>query len=590
MGGDMKTKTISKKIIVSVLILAFILPFIFTGIYSEASETKASLQQNMNTYGFNVDLNNMKIEITKSVTRYGNAADANNKANGLQPYDVGTYYVYKSVNGAINISKQANSPGSWISARDLAGKTKSNNKVNTGNASNINAATVKLNKGTKVYVSAEEAVNGLNSKASYSAGTYYVYKSTKSATNITKVKGQPGAWVPKSALSNATPTEIKKPDSSKVENKPSKKAPTNITSSNGKIVISGGINIYMTAADALNGTNSRGSWSAGTYDIYKSYGKAINITTQPGQPGSWIDGSKLNTNNKKDKIKPAPVQNTHDTVVLNTDVKVYGNAYDAISGTNPAATFSKGTYYIYKTYGNTINISAQKGQPGGWIIADVKSIPASGVKTDSNTIKTGKQFVLVLDPGHGEGIAHNRGGLLFNEGDQNYKFTQSIINEASKYSNIIVKTTRTYNSEDPSFEDRAKSGNGADLFVSIHSNAAKANVRGVEAWGSQKNSKTGQNFANDLTKTWSEVMSTPNRGVMYDYKDARGNSHVALSPDSSKDDTWFVFKGNNAKEKVLLESVFHTNLQDSQVYLNNQERLAREFMNLVAKNFGIISR
>lgn len=130
----MKTKTISKKIIVSVLIFAFIMPFIFTGIYSEASETRLSLQQNMNTYGFSADLNNMEIKITKSITRYVNAADANNKVNGLESYTAGTYYIYKSVNGALNISKTKNAPGSWVNARDLAGKTVSNKKVNTNNA------------------------------------------------------------------------------------------------------------------------------------------------------------------------------------------------------------------------------------------------------------------------------------------------------------------------------------------------------------------------------------------------------------------------------------------------------------------------
>ena len=48
-----------------------------------------------------------------------------------------------------------------------------------------------------------------------------------------------------------------------------------------------------------------------------------------------------------------------------------------------------------------------------------------------------------------------------------------------------------------------------------------------------------------------------------------------------------MYKGNTAKEKVLLESVFHTNVKDSQAFLSNQDFLAAEFMKIVAKNFGL---
>lgn len=198
-----------------------------------------------------------------------------------------------------------------------------------------------------------------------------------------------------------------------------------------------------------------------------------------------------------------------------------------------------------------------------------------------------KPFVLVIDPGHGGGIEHNRGGVLFNEGDQNYRFAQKILSEALKYQNVKVTTTRPNINDNPSFEARAEAGSGADLFVSVHTNAADKYVRGVEIWGSQKNTKLGHNFAIDITSTWSNLLQTPNRGVMYDYRDKNEVLRNLYYPDSTKEDTWFIYKGNTAKEKILLESVFHTNYEDSLVFLNNQDLLAKEFMSKVAKHFGL---
>ncbi|MFL8887117.1 N-acetylmuramoyl-L-alanine amidase [Helcococcus kunzii] len=209
---------------------------------------------------------------------------------------------------------------------------------------------------------------------------------------------------------------------------------------------------------------------------------------------------------------------------------------------------------------------------------------ASDILGDNNTTKT---FKLVIDPGHGGGIKHNRGGVLFNEGDQNYRFAQAILKEAFRYKDVEVTTTRPNIDDDPSFEDRAKAGSGADLFVSVHTNAADKYVRGVEIWGSQKNTKLGHDFAIDITNTWSKLLNTPNRGVMYDYRDQNEVLRNLYYPDNTKEDTWFIYKGNTAKQKILLESVFHTNYDDSSVFLKNQELLAREFMAKVSKHFGI---
>lgn len=194
-------------------------------------------------------------------------------------------------------------------------------------------------------------------------------------------------------------------------------------------------------------------------------------------------------------------------------------------------------------------------------------------------------FVLVLDPGHGAGIEHNRGGLLFNEGDQNLKFTKRIIKEAQKYANLTVINTRPVGNEiiDVPLEERAELSNGADLFVSIHSNAYfDSSVRGSEVLASNYN--TNFDFPEELVSTWAKIMNTNNRGVKYYSSD--GN--IYTEPDRTQEyDFWYVFQGNTAKEKYILESAFHSNILDSRAYLKNQDVLAKKFMEIVAKHFGL---
>lgn len=53
---------------------------------------------------------------------YYTSADAKAGRNQRGTYKAGTYYIYNSVSGAINISKYAGSPGGWI--RPVASQSK----------------------------------------------------------------------------------------------------------------------------------------------------------------------------------------------------------------------------------------------------------------------------------------------------------------------------------------------------------------------------------------------------------------------------------------------------------------------------------
>ncbi|MFM1573169.1 C40 family peptidase [Helcococcus ovis] len=77
---------------------------------------------------------------------------------------------------------------------------------------------------------------------------------------------------------------------------------------------------------------------------------------------------------------------------LNNKVSVYMNAYDAKNRKNAAGKFGAGEYYVFRKFGNYINISDTPGEPGGWInpsdnkeeIKKVSSVKMTEVKTSEN--------------------------------------------------------------------------------------------------------------------------------------------------------------------------------------------------------------
>lgn len=137
----------------------------------------------------------------------------------------------------------------------------------------------------------------------------------------------------------------------------------------------------MTAADAVAGTNS-----AGTYFIYKTYGGAVNISKTEGVPGGWIKISQGTPTVTKPEVtkpsstKPAatvpsvtkpPVStqapSAGNTYILSSSVSVYTTADNAVKGISKTGTYPAGKYYIYKVYGGAVNISRTPGTPGAWI-------------------------------------------------------------------------------------------------------------------------------------------------------------------------------------------------------------------------------
>lgn len=181
---------------------------------------------------------------------------------------------------------------------------------------------------------------------------------------------------------------------------------------------------------------------------------------------------------------------------------------------------------------------------------------------------------IVIDQGHGYGVAHNRGGVLFNEGDQNFKFGMLLRAELLKYQNVQVVMTRYSIYEDPSLAQRAYIGIGADLYVSTHTNAGSSDATGIEIFRSKFNTYRGNQLINNLCAVGSKTMNIVNRGQKY--------------WDWNGGDYWGVFNwGNNATDKMLIEWCFHTNYYDSKQYLANQANLAILAAAEIARSYGL---
>lgn len=179
---------------------------------------------------------------------------------------------------------------------------------------------------------------------------------------------------------------------------------------------------------------------------------------------------------------------------------------------------------------------------------------------------------ICLDPGHGAGKTHNRGGVLFNEGDNNYLFSLVLKDELLKYENVSVFITRNKIEDNPSLSERAKMGNGFDLFLSIHSNAYDGKVRGTEIWDSVET--PNREFAELLCKRISEYFKHNNRGVKYREGQPGWNYYGVL-------------RFNGAKSSMIVENGFHDNYEDAKIFKEGYKELAKIYAETIAEFYNL---
>ena len=57
-----------------------------------------------------------------------------------------------------------------------------------------------------------------------------------------------------------------------------------------------------------------------------------------------------------------------DQITITKEVNGYNNASNAMAAVNPTVTYPAGTYYVYKVYGQAVNITKKKGSAGAWVM------------------------------------------------------------------------------------------------------------------------------------------------------------------------------------------------------------------------------
>lgn len=205
-------------------------------------------------------------------------------------------------------------------------------------------------------------------------------------------------------------------------------------------------------------------------------------------------------------------------------------------------------------------------------------------------VKTGhKQPIVCLDAGHyGK---YNRSPVVpeYYESDMNWKLQNLLKAELEKYG-IQVKTARADKDKDLARVARGKASKDADLFISLHSNAASAESTKYVVAMYQVDDNCGEMdeqskaFAAKIAKTVGEVMGLPYQTwVTKSSADRDGNGY--------KDDYYGVLRGAHTVHTpgVIIEHGFHTNTATAKWLLveANLQKLAVAEAKTIAEWFDV---
>ena len=187
---------------------------------------------------------------------------------------------------------------------------------------------------------------------------------------------------------------------------------------------------------------------------------------------------------------------------------------------------------------------------------------------------------ILLDAGHGAGSIFNRGfkqvdNLPYcNEGDCNFIYAKNYLKPALEKYGIYVGLTRNDIKENPSLKARGEMGKDYDLLLSCHTNAANGVARGVEVWDSINPVESCKKLGDSICAAISKTLNTPNRGTKY-RKDGRGRNYYGI------------LRYGAAKKNMIIEHVFHDNLQDATIYRKNLDKVANVVAYAIAGYFGL---
>lgn len=492
------------------------------------------------------------IDIFSNITVYMNASDAEAKTNGVGTYAAGEYLIYKNYGGMVNITKHANVPGAWINptenkdntpvitqpatkpaTKPAATTTATKPAATTAPATTTATASELYNLGVSVnsYTNAWDAKDSTNPVGKYAAGTYYVFKNYGGMLNLTRTKGEPGAWinpaeniVPSPAPSTkpaATTTPVTKPAATTAP--ATKPNPDTIT-----------------ANSAVNMRKDASTLS----EILRTLptgAKAVMI----GKVNNWV---KIEY---EDQIGYSYIS-YWDIPSATLD------KYTVPASTQPAATAPSTTTAVTTTKTTSSTVAST-----------TTVLPKFDPKSDG-------VLKVYLDPGHmgvGKGAISTVTGEMVDENTINYRvavLTKEIL-EAKGYTVYISKDSIN----DPiDLPERAAEANalGVDIFVSIHCNTFNSpDASGTLGfWAGEKLNPAVSDWQLQ-SKTLAQYLSSTVGSVLGKYS----------APSDTSYGSSFYVNRETTMPSTLLELGFISNYQDATIL--NAEASQKDIAVQVAK-------
>ncbi|MFM1538998.1 hypothetical protein [Helcococcus bovis] len=141
-----------------------------------------------------------KINLDTKLDGYMNADDANNFENSVTIVEPGSYYIYRSYNGMINVTMIKDEPGAWINPKNV--KFENNHSKTAVKSEKVKYENIENQKGdytlrenTKAYSSLSDAKTQTNSIESLEKGRYYIFELSDGMINLSKNENDSGVWI-----------------------------------------------------------------------------------------------------------------------------------------------------------------------------------------------------------------------------------------------------------------------------------------------------------------------------------------------------------------------------------------------------------
>lgn len=171
-------------------------------------------------------------------------------------------------------------------------------------------------------------------------------------------------------------------------------------------------------------------------------------------------------------------------------------------------------------------------------------------------------MIITLDAGHTKGVNQGSHKDYF-EGTQMFYFSEHL-RDALVQRGHTVRLTRKKLSDNPSFDARCKQADGADLFLSLHSDWAGTD-NAVLVFDDHNPKYANKQLANNFAYTLAQYWGCKSKVVYRGYDDV-----WRQAPSAAAKNYFAVLRGSFAKSNMLLELFNHRNSKACQQFMKAQ--------------------